>query len=40
VDKIMMLNEGRIQGLGRREEILPRLTARSEPTSVPAEVAV
>jgi ATP-binding cassette subfamily C protein len=34
VDKIMMLSEGRIQGLGVREEILPRLTARAAPTDV------
>jgi ATP-binding cassette subfamily C protein len=34
VDKIMMLNEGRIQSLGRREEILPKLIARSAPTEV------
>jgi ATP-binding cassette subfamily C protein len=34
VDKIMMLSEGRIQGLGVREEILPRLTARTAPTEV------
>jgi ATP-binding cassette subfamily C protein len=40
VDKIMMLSEGRIQGLGQREEILPRLTARSTPAVAPTGVAV
>jgi ATP-binding cassette, subfamily C, bacterial len=36
VDKILLLNEGRVQSLGRTEEILPKLAARA----LPAEVAV
>jgi ATP-binding cassette subfamily C protein len=36
VDKILLLNDGRVQSLGRTEEILPKLAARA----LPAEVAV
>lgn len=34
VDKIMLLNEGRVQSIGKREEVLPKLISRSVPTEV------